>query len=481
MSISGSLSNALSGLSTVSKAADVASTNVANATTDGYARRELQTSARIGGGVQADALTRSVDKALLADRRTADADTQGAQTRAKFYQNVQLSLGEPGSGYSLSDQISSVEAELLAAAARPESEVGLQRVLTEVSRLATQIVDASDQVQTLRGRADAQIATDIEFLNSSLAQIETLNYDIRRMAAGGGSAAGLLDARQNLIDQVSEIVPVREIDRGNGILALMTSNGTLLLDGSAPTLEFTPVNVMTPHLSYAGGTLSGITLDGEVLNLDRSNHPLSGGRLGANLDIRDAHAPEVQEQLDGLARNLMERFEDLGTDPSLSAGDPGLLTDNGSALDVAQEVGLAGRLAVNALVDPAQGGEVWRLRDGLGAVVEGDAGQAAGLQRLASALSSSWPVASGGFLATERSAVGLVSDLMSGAGGNLALHQADLAHSQVRLEALTLRELENGVDTDQEMQNLLLIEQAYAANARVITTIEDMLDTLMRL
>lgn len=481
MSISGSLSNALSGLSTVSKAADVASTNVANATTDGYARRELQTSSRIGGGVQADALIRSVDKALLADRRTADADTQGAETRAKFYQNVQLSLGEPGSGYSLSDQISRVEAELLAAAARPESEVGLQRVLTEVARLATQIVDASDQVQSLRGRADAQIATDIETLNSSLAQIETLNYDIRRMAAGGGSAAGLLDARQNLIDQVSEIVPVREIDRGNGILALMTTNGTLLLDGSAPTLEFTPVNVMTPHLSYAAGTLSGITLDGEAINLDRNNHPLSGGRLGANLDIRDSHAPEVQEQLDGLARNLMERFEDLGTDPSLAAGDPGLLTDNGLALDISQEVGLAGRLAVNALADPEQGGEIWRLRDGLGAAVEGDAGQAVGLQRLASALSSSWPVSSGGFQASERSAVGLVSDLISGAGGNLALHQADLAHSQVRLEALTLRELENGVDTDQEMQNLLLIEQAYAANARVITTIEDMLDTLMRL
>jgi len=38
-----------------------------------------------------------------------------------------------------------------------------------------------------------------------------------------------------------------------------------------------------------------------------------------------------------------------------------------------------------------------------------------------------------------------------------------------------------GVDTDAEMQSLLLIEQSYAANARVIQTVSDMLDILMQI
>ena len=48
-------------------------------------------------------------------------------------------------------------------------------------------------------------------------------------------------------------------------------------------------------------------------------------------------------------------------------------------------------------------------------------------------------------------------------------------------DSLALMELENGVDTDQEMQKLMLIEHAYAANAKVISTVGEMLDAIMEL
>jgi flagellar hook-associated protein 1 FlgK len=38
-----------------------------------------------------------------------------------------------------------------------------------------------------------------------------------------------------------------------------------------------------------------------------------------------------------------------------------------------------------------------------------------------------------------------------------------------------------GVDTDSELQNLILVEQHYAANARMLQTINEMMDTLMRI
>ncbi|MEZ5917889.1 MAG: flagellar basal body rod C-terminal domain-containing protein [Parvularculaceae bacterium] len=50
--------------------------------------------------------------------------------------------------------------------------------------------------------------------------------------------------------------------------------------------------------------------------------------------------------------------------------------------------------------------------------------------------------------------------------------------------ATTLQEAElsrTGVDTDRELQNLLLIEQAYAANARVIEVASQMIQRLLEL
>lgn len=39
----------------------------------------------------------------------------------------------------------------------------------------------------------------------------------------------------------------------------------------------------------------------------------------------------------------------------------------------------------------------------------------------------------------------------------------------------------DGVDSDAEMQKLLQYEQAYAANARVIQAVNDMMDQLLRI
>ena len=46
---------------------------------------------------------------------------------------------------------------------------------------------------------------------------------------------------------------------------------------------------------------------------------------------------------------------------------------------------------------------------------------------------------------------------------------------------LEAEQSKNGVDIDSEMQDLMLCEQAYAANARVIQTASDMIDRLMEL
>ena len=105
------------------------------------------------------------------------------------------------------------------------------------------------------------------------------------------------------------------------------------------------------------------------------NAPLAGGTLAAAFDVRDGLAVEAQTRLDAVARDFVERFQDPSVDTTLGLGDAGLFTDDGAAFDPSNETGLSGRIEVNALVVPASGGALWRLRDGLGAAAEGPVGE----------------------------------------------------------------------------------------------------------
>ena len=178
---------------------------------------------------------------------------------------------------------------------------------------------------------------------------------------------------------------------------------------------------------------------------------------------------------------MVERFQSTETDPTLGTGAAGLFTDSGTAFDSVDETGLAGRLAINDLVDPAAGGGLWKLRDGLGAIVPGPVGHAAGLAGLQQALNSLVAPQSGGFLTAARSMPELAAEFLSFVGQAHQSALSDTSFSAARHSSLKTLELQNGVDTDQEMQSLLLIEQAYAANARVIQAVDEMLQSLTRI
>ena len=81
MSISGALSNALSGLTVNARMAETVSNNLSNSLTDGYGVRSLELSAGqtggAGGGVRVISVNRFVDAGILADRRLADAALGG--------------------------------------------------------------------------------------------------------------------------------------------------------------------------------------------------------------------------------------------------------------------------------------------------------------------------------------------------------------------------------------------------------------------
>lgn len=485
MSVSTTLSNALSGLTAASKSASVVSSNIANATTEGYGVREVQlSSASLGGqgaGVQVVSVTRNVDEAVLADRRAADAAYAYSATIASFYASLETAIGLPGDQGSLSSELSNLETALIDAASRPDSEARLDAVVAAADSLANTLNDISDDIQAERLEAEKEIASQVDTLNTSLAQIEELNNEIRLQTAAGNDANALMDQRQVLIDQVASIVPLTVVERDHGQVALISDGGAVLLDGSAATFSFQAVGVITPGMTVDSGALYQIEMNGVPIDTSTDNHVLRGGSLDALFEVRDELAVEAQADLDAVARDLIERFEDPAVDPTLAPGDAGLFTDNGASLDPSEEVGLASRIEINAAVDPDQGGETWRIRDGINAMSPGDVGDAGLIQALSDALNDPRVTVSGSFSSVERSASDLASDFLSEVGTERHAAEGQVAYAAAKWEALRTLELEGGVDTDTELQKLLVIENAYAANARVIQTVDEMLETLLRL
>lgn len=484
MTISGALSNALSGLRAAGRGAEVVSSNISNALTPGYGRRTLAlASASIGGagGVRIDGINRIVDASLNADRRLADAEQSNLQGKADFLKRVETMLGTPDTPSSLAAQLSNFENALITASSRPDAPERLATAVSQANSVINTLRNASDGIQQARTSADRNIATQVDRLNVALKQVATLNTQITATQVQGGDVAGLQDQRQILLDDIGTLVPVREVPRDNGQIALYSVGGAVLLDGTPATVAFNSSNVVTPYMSVGGGTLSGLTINGNPVRTDAEKGALRGGVIASQFEIRDDLGVEAQSQIDTIARDLVERFQDPTIDPSLAAGDAGLFTDAGTAFDPLNEVGLTSRLSLNASVDPEQGGEVWRMRDGMNAATPGAASDATILQSLVGVLSDTRTPPGGGFGVAAYSASGLVSAVTSAIGASRTTADQQLSFASTRLTELTERQLADGVDSDAEFARLLLIEQSYAANARMIEAADEMMQTILRI
>lgn len=485
MSISSALISANTGLTAASRRATTVSNNVANALTPGYARRELSVSESVvngrGAGVTINGAVRATDKALTADRRLAEGASGRDQAIATAYASFNSALGEPGDSFSLFAQYQNLETGLRALSHTPESQPLQSQVLDAAKALTSTFHDLSRQTRAARQGADARIAQEVETINSALKQIEKLNRDISVASAGGRGSAALEDQRQRLIDQVSQSIPVREVPRGNNSIDLMTDEGVFLIAGAAREIEFTQTGTITSDMSLAGGALSGLSVNGvDITPGGGAGLAVRQGTIAGHFAVRDDIAPGFQTQLDGLARDLIERFENI--DPTLTPGDPGLFTDASAAFDPANELGLAERIAVNAAVDPDQGGAVWRLRDGLGATAQGPSAANDIIITMLGSLTELRTPPAGTGLASAQNAANAAAGVTSAIGRSRISAEEQLASSSARAQLLSDAELAStGVDTDQELQKLVLIEQAFSANARVIQAADEMLRILMEI
>ena len=142
--------------------------------------------------------------------------------------------------------------------------------------------------------------------------------------------------------------------------------------------------------------------------------------------------PGVDAEMDRYANDMIERFRDLMPATWLDASGEGLFVDGGAG----GTTGLAGRIEVNAAVDPGAGGAVWRLRDGLSAATPGAEGDGTNLQALSDAMSAArQPI---GFVSQNANAGGalMASEIASFLAGRSARSDENKAYLTARQSSL---------------------------------------------
>lgn len=489
MSLNTSLANALSGLRVNNKLTEATSNNLANALTDNYGRQVVHVSSMARGGAGAGVRIAGTERAMAPEytlpRRQADGDAARQTAIAASLVRIGSELGEADGEDGLFRRLGEFEASLRALADAPEEGPRQEAAIEKTRDVASFLNTLSTTATEIRQRADSEIANQVDRVNRNLALIDDLNGKIQLLSTEDLSLPALINEREKLIDEVSAIVPVKTQVQQNGSVHLYTAEGIFLLREDPAPLGFTPNPTITPPMVYVpagAGALSGIFVDAQEITPGAGNiFELRSGSLAGQVAIRDQVAVAFQERIDLFAADLIARFEDPAVDPTLGAGDPGLFTDAGGVLDMSVIEGLAGRIAVNALADPAQGGTATALRDGLQAAVPGPASSDGILRTMLSALRNPAATTIPG-LSGVYGSVDLVAGIVQQTAIERTEAEAEAGRRSTARAALAEAEADRiGVDQDAELSRLIQIEQAYNANVRIIQTVSDMLQEIVEL
>ncbi|MGN6148345.1 MAG: flagellar hook-associated protein FlgK [Rhizomicrobium sp.] len=311
MSINSILNSAMSALQTNQAALKVVSDNVANINTPGYSRRVVNQQTQVNGGtlmgVDIASVQRVVDKFLQSEALAAGAGSAQYGAQSDIYDQLNGILGKPGDGSSLNAKLDNIFSALATASQAPSSSTSQQSVLTALQSLATTISGMSSSVTTLQTQVDGQISSSISSVNSLIKNIYNLNQQIQTATLAGDPSSGLLDQRDQAVQQLSSLVGVRVNEQANGQLIVSTQDGVNLVGDTYA------------QLSYAGGNANGaygqITMtsingtNGNQIGPAQVLDPhLGSGSIQGLIDMRDNQLPALQSELGNFARQTALAF-----------------------------------------------------------------------------------------------------------------------------------------------------------------------------
>ncbi len=452
MSLQSLLSIARSALLAHEAAMNVTAHNVANANTPGYSRQRLDLTAAtpasgalfpLGRGVDAVAIERSRDSFFDSSFRQDTGLLGRSGTLHDYLSQIEGSMNEPSSN-GVAASLDSLFSALSDLSNDPANHTNRTVVIAAANRLTGQLHALDGQLSSVTQEAASSMRLQVTSLNTALASIAELNQRIQATGGPTHTAPDLMDQRDVLIDQLSSSLGVRVLDRGDGTVAVLAGD-TTLVDGSTAT-SLSVVAVGAGWGIAAGG---GAAFD-----------PGSGS-LKALTDLTQTRIPALRGQLDQLAGALVNQFNALHRTGSTLSG--------ATNVDFFDPAGVtAGTISLSAVVLASP--------DNIAASATGAQGNG-GIAAQLAALSGTGIAALGGQTFRE-DYVGIASGL----GLDVRNADQDSTVNQTMLDRSTQgREAASGVSVDEEMVNLIGEQQAYQAAARIVSVADQMIQSVLNI
>ncbi|WNO53670.1 flagellar hook-associated protein FlgK [Stakelama saccharophila] len=441
------LSIGASGVKAYQTALTTTSENIANVGTDGYSRRTTDLreitasnsyrtrSALSGQGVSVDGVSRQVDQFRIAEVRVATADLSRTQAGITSLQRIDNALSD----YKLGDRLTQFFNSATAVAADPSATAPRATMLEAAESVADAFAGSSRLLDAAAADIDDQAGLATAKLNEAAQALAKINSSLSRTAADNSGHAQLLDQRDRILEEMSELTHVS--------ISLDTFGRATVKAGSAdrPLVEGDHAGTVNFSRNEEGVLQFSLTFQGERSYLEPNGGALSGMQDGAQ------RIAATSQKLDQLAQAFVEGVNDVqapGEDLSGGEGKPLFAISDG-----------AGTVS-RALDDPA---DIAAATPGAGARDNGN------LEKLAELRTT------GGF---ENGITAIVTDNATVLSGRETLVDAQEA---ILEKAVSLRNSASAVNLDEEAVDLLRFQQAYQASSRVIQVARETLQSLLNM
>lgn len=455
MSVLNSLSTGLSGLNATSAALEVLSHNVANAETDGFSRQRLSLNASspvargglfIGRGVTLNGVSRVAD-GLLDRRLVSQTGFDSAASTLRDNLSVVETFFDETQGTSPSDRLEQFYDALSAATGDPGDD-GLRLAVVSSAR---ELADALNYTATGLSEAiteyDASIDETVAATNASLEELAYINEQI---AVSGGASGDLLDARDRLVGELAGALGATASIEPNGQATLLVGGQAVVTAGEARALSVgsDADGNATVRVSVGSGF---VDVTGYV-----------GGKVGGLVDSRELTQGYL-DRVNEFATTFADAFNAQHASGFDANGNPGGALFTYDPADP----------AASFSVDPAF------LEDGALLAFGGDGGDAGDTGNLEALIALE---DAGIFDGGTRSGAAFLAALTGDVARDTAAAASSADQSTTALADLeALRQAVSGVNLDEEAVKMVEVQSAYQAAARVISTADEMLQTLMQL
>ena len=486
MTLTVALNSARSSLMAAGSQASTISRNIAGAAQDGYSRKNSLVTTMPGAGVYVAGIQRATSSGLFYGVLKAASTTAKNDTAYNGLQKVAaITIDDPELDQSPAAQIAKLKSALQQAATAPDNVTLAQAAVNAAKAVATSLNDATKAVQSVRLDADADMASSVTTINQLLAQFETVNTAVVKGTIIGADTTDYLDLRDSILSKLSQEVGITVATRANNDMVVYTDSGVTMFETSARSVTFAQT------YGYNASSIgNAVYIDGVPVIGANAVMPIHGGKLAGLAALRDSSMVSYQNQLDEIARGLIETFRETDQTASALPDVPGLFTYPGAPAMPASALilaGLAGTISVSVSVDQSVGGDSTLLRDGAisGNVAYtyntgGQAGYFARLQQLVDDIAANRPFDPTALAKPNASLIDFAGSSVSWLESQRKSASDESTYSQTLLErsADALSNV-NGVNMDDEMSFMLQVERTFSASSKLIATVDEMLRQLL--